>query len=362
MRSAIIRVFILTALLLGLPMLGVVIAGGNIEQYFEFPPRSHYVTHASFSWPLFWFTTTIGLLTLAGLLRLILRDLRKKEDVTVTSHRGHWPWWGWLGLAWLLIFWTLAWSRFTWFTDWQTMTFAPLWLGYILVINAWTLRRTGQCLLLHEHRFYLALFPLSALFWWYFEYLNRFVQNWFYVGVDDFGPVRYVAHATVAFSTVLPAVIGTQHWLKSFVRTPAQRLAISLERKTVSRLSWTVLGFASLALLMLGIWPNILFPFLWFAPLLLLLALQAISGEPDYLKQLRVDGWQAVYLPALAALQCGFFWELWNAHSAAKWIYSVPYVQQFQIFEMPVVGFTGYLPFGVECAAIALILKGLRRH
>lgn len=45
---------------------------------------------------------------------------------------------------------------------------------------------------------------------------------------------------------------------------------------------------------------------------------------------------------------------------AAKWIYSVPLVNDFQIFEMPVAGFSGYLPFGIECLVIALLLKGIR--
>jgi hypothetical protein len=36
----------------------------------------------------------------------------------------------------------------------------------------------------------------------------------------------------------------------------------------------------------------------------------------------------------------------------AKWVYAVPYVQRFHVWEMPLVGFAGYLPFGVECAAV----------
>jgi hypothetical protein len=36
----------------------------------------------------------------------------------------------------------------------------------------------------------------------------------------------------------------------------------------------------------------------------------------------------------------------------AKWVYSVPWVHRFQIWEMPLIGFGGYLPFGVECAAV----------
>ena len=37
----------------------------------------------------------------------------------------------------------------------------------------------------------------------------------------------------------------------------------------------------------------------------------------------------------------------------AKWIYAVPYVHRFQVWEMPLLGFGGYLPFGMECAAVA---------
>jgi hypothetical protein len=30
----------------------------------------------------------------------------------------------------------------------------------------------------------------------------------------------------------------------------------------------------------------------------------------------------------------------------------VPYVQRFQLFEMPLLGYAGYLPFGLECALV----------
>ena len=55
---------------------------------------------------------------------------------------------------------------------------------------------------------------------------------------------------------------------------------------------------------------------------------------------------------ALAALVCGFFWEMWNYFSLARWTYSVPLVQRFQLFEMPLLGYAGYLPFGLVCAII----------
>jgi hypothetical protein len=43
---------------------------------------------------------------------------------------------------------------------------------------------------------------------------------------------------------------------------------------------------------------------------------------------------------------------MWNFHSLAKWIYAVPFVNRFHLFEMPLLGYAGYLPFGLECAVI----------
>ena len=54
----------------------------------------------------------------------------------------------------------------------------------------------------------------------------------------------------------------------------------------------------------------------------------------------------------IAALVCGFFWELWNWHSEAKWIYTVPGVERWHLFEMPALGYAGYLPFGLECLLV----------
>ena len=44
---------------------------------------------------------------------------------------------------------------------------------------------------------------------------------------------------------------------------------------------------------------------------------------------------------------------MWNVHSLARWQYDIPYVERFRIFEMPLLGYAGYLPFGLECMAVA---------
>lgn len=359
MRTGIRLILILTLLLLGLPLVGLRLAGKSLDSYFEFPPQTHYVHHAAFSWPVFLLTCVVGLFSFVGLFYLLKRDQkalqasRRPRD----PRTAHWPWWGWAGFALLLVSWFLAWNRFTWLGDYQRMTFAPIWVGYILFINAWTFRREGQCLLSHDRRYFLLLFPFSSLFWWYFEYLNRFVQNWFYIGVSDFGPLEYSLLASLAFSTVLPAVMSTREWLRSIFTLVDLPVKFNWKENINRRLAIALLLLSSVALILLGVIPNLLFPFLWFAPLLLLFSLQGVRGEPDLVREFRRRGWQTVYLPALAALQCGILWELWNYYSMAKWIYEVPFVDRFKIFEMPVAGFTGYLPFGIECLVIALLIR-----
>ena len=89
---------------------------------------------------------------------------------------------------------------------------------------------------------------------------------------------------------------------------------------------------------------------------------QAILKEKTIFFTLRQGDWRPVVIPALAALVCGFFWEFWNSRSAAHWVYSVPYVHRFLIFEMPLLGYVGYLPFGLECVAIVDLLLGGRER
>ena len=359
MRNGLRLVPVLSLLLLGLPLVGLGVAGNTLDPYFEYPPQTHYIVHAPFSWPLFVLTCCVGLASLSGIVYLLVKD-RQVLRANRTLHRsngGSWPWWGWAGLGLMLLSWYLAWSRFTWLGDLQRMTFTPIWVGYILFINAWTFRREGRCLASHDRRYLLLLFPLSTLFWWYFEYLNRFVQNWFYIGVNDYSSLQYTLLASLAFSTVLPAVMSTHQWLRSvfgLTDLPKTAVPVYLARRS---LAIFLLSLSAFALVMLGVLPDLLFPFLWFAPLLVLFALQGIRREPDLVREFRLRGWQVIYLPALAALQCGILWELWNYHSVAKWIYEVPYVDRFRIFEMPVAGFTGYIPFGIECLAIALLIR-----
>ncbi|MCK4564211.1 MAG: hypothetical protein KAU94_06035, partial [Verrucomicrobia bacterium] len=216
----------------------------------------------------------------------------------------------------------------------------------------------GRCLLTHETKFFLWLFPLSAGFWWFFEYLNRFVQNWTYTGCEHYTPLQYFVAATLPFATVLPAVLSTEEWLASKPWTTAGLDTFpQIHIGKPKRVAGTTLLVSAAGLFFIGWFPDHLFPLLWVAPLLLLLAFQSLGKRPSFFTEIEHGDWRRICRLCLAALLCGFFWELWNWNSLAKWIYSVPYVARFHLFEMPLLGYAGYLPFGLECAVIAELIR-----
>lgn len=350
MKNTLVKLIVLTVMLLGLPLVGALLGEHPLSRYFEFPPRTHFVRHAGFSWTAFFLLSAF---TLAWVVPLLVQAARQWRRVHVREPLpSALPWWGWAGVALGAGAWVLAWTRQPWFESLQAHTFPPLWFAYIAVINALTYRRTGHCMLLERPRFFLLLFPVSAAFWWFFEYLNRFSQNWYYVG-PHLTAGEYFWAATLSFSTVLPAVLGTQEWLRSFPRLEgvfARYRPIRFGRPRLA--AGVVLSTSGLGLALIGLWPDQLFPLLWVSPVLILVSLQGLLGERHVLSDVAVGDWRPVVTAAMASLVCGFFWELWNFYSMNKWSYSVPYVHRFLVFEMPLLGFAGYLPFGLECAAL----------
>ena len=343
-------VLIIIGILLGFPLLGSVLGGPHMSQYFEFPPKSLYIKHAPFSWFIFFCYILFIFSAVTPLSFRLVKALRRFPGKRMEFLS--FPWWGWLGFLAAISSWVLAWARFDWFSIFQAHTFTPLWISYILVINAMTYRKKGRCMMLNRPAFFLSLFPFSSLFWWFFEYLNRFVQNWHYVGVN-FTPCEYFWYSTLSFSTVLPAVLGTREWLLTFPLLNKAFVSFCPIKSLRSKaLACTILFLSSLSLACTGIWPDYLFPLLWISPLLVIVSVQVLMDKCSIFDGVTDGDWRIIISSACSALLCGFFWEMWNYYSLAKWEYTVSYVHAYQIFEMPVLGYAGYLPFELEGAAV----------
>ncbi len=356
----VIAVFTAIILLILAPLAGAYLADYPIGDYLHFPPLNIYLEpdHAHFSGLVF---TLIMLAILAVIVPFFARVLSSQKIYRKTSERRYkFPAWGWLGVLIILSGWVLAWSRFSWFSPWQTHTFTPLWVGYVILMNALTFMRSGRSLITHSPVYLLVLLIISAVFWWYFEYLNQLVENWYYVNVDHLTPRDFFWYATIPFATVLPAVMSTKEFLETFGRFSAgldNFVSIRIPYHRSLSVALMFIGAAGLAFTVK--WTDYLFYMLWLAPLIIMLSAFVMAGKPSIISGVAHGNWKQPFLWGMAALLCGFFWEMWNFYSFTQWKYAIPYVERFYIFEMPLPGYAGYLPFGLKCALLCNLIKDI---
>lgn len=262
---------------------------------------------------------------------------------------------GWLGLGLVIIFWLLNWTLPGTRTHWG---FFPLWLGYCLSIDGLVFRRTGTSLLTRSWRKYIGLFLVSAPVWWIFELLNVRTQNWTYIGAEIFTPLQYAFLTTLSFTTVIPAVFGSAEFFASFdfiKRITKSGPVIGTDKRTT--LSFFILGWLMLALMLA--WPKTFFPFIWLSIYFILEPINVWLGNRSLAQWTAKGDWRPVIALWLGVLLTAFFWEMWNYYSYPKWIYHVPWGNWLHIFEMPLLGYGGYLPFALELYALYHLVSGL---
>jgi hypothetical protein len=115
--------------------------------------------------------------------------------------------------------------------------------------------------------------------------------------------------------------------------------------------------------------PYPLFWVMWIGPLAIFSGQLIRKGIWNPFTEMGEGNWGPALLMALSALFNGFFWELWNwgsAHPAEPvtnpnyWLYDIPYVNVIHIFaEMPLLGYLGYMPFGILTWAVFIWLGAL---
>ncbi len=259
-----------------------------------------------------------------------------------------------VGIVLILVAWPLAWSRLQPFSE---FTFFPLWLGYILTVDGMTRLRRGESLLTRQWRRFGLLFVLSVPLWWLFEYANGVLDNWRYVEARGWDSVANTALASLAFSTVMPALFVTAEFYRTFAffDRPRRWIRIALTRPWLVLIAALGLGMFILSLVA----PRQAFPLVWLGVFFMLDPINALTGSKSLAEEVAEGRWDTLLVLFAAGLTCGFFWEMWNVRSLPKWVYDVPYVGGPKLFEMPWLGYGGYLPFALEVYAAYHLLHGL---
>ncbi len=255
------------------------------------------------------------------------------------------------GLLLLAVCWTLNWTLPGQRTAYL---FFPLWLGYILVMDALVGGRAGTSLWARSRRGFALLFVISAPSWWLFEIINNRTGNWEYLGAGNFTPLEYNALCALSFSTVMPAVFETAELVRTFRWVKLLRPCGRIPDTPRVNAGLFMAGLLMLALMLL--WPKYFYPFVWVSVAFILEPANRLLGRPHLLQWLEHGDWRPVISLSLGALICGFFWEMWNEWSWPQWIYHTPGANFLHVFKMPLPGYGGYVPFALELFALKNLL------
>ena len=340
---------------IGIPALSLVLIDRSLSDLLSFPPEFGSVEHLPFN-------LKLNLLVLCGLALLpviwfLNRSHRWFYRHSIVLQRRSFPRWGYFGYGLFILSWGFAWSRLDWLSSIQVYSFTPLWLGFIVVINAHVHRLSNQSPLKKSPKKFACLFLVSAFFWWAFEYLNRFTENWAYGGVEGVSQLHYYVHGSICFSTVLPAVFSVYRFIYS--SNDLHRLFYLGPR--LSLLKYRSFGIACLMLGLLSmigivVYPQYCYPFLWVGPVLIYGGMQFAVNKYHRMGRWKRGDWRWVAFWATSGLVCGYFWEFWNYLSLLRWEYSVSFFNGLKVFEMPLLGYLGYIPFGVFCGLVTELL------
>lgn len=358
-------------LLLLLPYIASAIRwGGSIPGYGVFPAQ---LVQPPPGFNLRYF---IFLAAVAGLITLLLLVPRlfgfRKVPPQPRPTPARLPRWFWIALPIWLISWFLTWARLPVGVNLEQYTFVPLWWSFILVLDGWVYRRTGGASLVATRPNTMKLLAaVSCISWFMFEYLNFFVlENWYYPNDEVFTNFGNMVLFAASYTTVLPAIFEWYTLLRTVPKLDVRYQKgpkIAFPKPVV----WVLFVLGAVMTFGMGYFPYLLFWGVWVALIPLVGAALALAGFWTPLRDIARRGdWSKVCLVGLGTLCNGFFWEMWNFgsewfHDGAPvnpnyWKYSVPYVDVIHIFsEMPLLGYYGYILFGVNCWILWLIAAHL---
>jgi hypothetical protein len=259
------------------------------------------------------------------------------------------PAYAFAGLLMNLLAWGSSWFRIG---PWE-YTFLPLWCGFILFIDGLNVAIHGHSLLTRSLKRAGLVFLSSSASWWVFEGCNAFVQNWHYRSTHEYEPLMFFLLASLYFSTALPAIIEVSELLtgwKQLRPKPFETLSqCDISRRATASLVCIGLAFFLVSALI----PHLAFGLIWLAAILVFDPINHLAHRKSIIGRLQSRDWKFLTVLALGTLLCGFLWELWNFHAMPQWYYTIPYFDSTpHLFELPVAGYLGYLPFGLELYAM----------
>ena len=218
--------------------------------------------------------------------------------------------------------------------------FPIIWFGYILFIDSLAYKTRGKSLINNALPKLIGMFIISAPFWKIFEFINIRGKNWYYIGTEFFGPYADL-FAFIAFSTVVPAFFVT---LSFFITDISIKNIIPKDKISKKVILFSII-IGLLSFIFLLLFPKYFFPFKWIFLFLILDPINYYNKRPSLFYAIKRRE-KIILSIVMVSLILGFLWEFWNFYASVKWLYTIPFVEFWYFFEMPLLGYLGYIPFG----------------
>ena len=216
------------------------------------------------------------------------------------------------------------------------------WWSYIIFLDAVLSLKYKRFFVLD--RYLPVLIVISSGYWCLFELINIRLQNWFYISLPPEASYRYLGYL-LGFGTVLPAIYLTQNAIQSVLGK------VRVQSIHIPHYSFYALITGGVTLVLAVALPEYCFALAWVFPFLLCDGFNYLHGYNSFMGDLQEGRMEQLVSSLLSGLVCGFLWEFWNYWSLTKWVYSVPFFEKGKIFEMPLVGYVGFLIFSLGTIA-----------
>jgi hypothetical protein len=288
-----------------------------------------------------------------------------------------------------------------------------VWVGYLLLLDGvlvWQERRLGAvgiATLRHRPNRFIVAWLTSIPVWCYFDWLNfTRMHAWTYYGLPAHFSER-VAGYFLAFAAITPGMFLAAQFYQSLglrrlrvsggkadggwrrlawavalgssaglavvaavVRRAQPQLHADVPTGPADAADLLVLPGALVLLITRRLWPTCLAlgltlsiwavvvanPLgnlvLWVGLIYLLDPINAWLGAPSLLRDWRAGRWGRTVALMLGGASSGLLWESANYWALSKWTYHLPFLgslERYRYFEMPWLGFLGFLPFALEC-------------
>ena len=225
-----------------------------------------------------------------------------------------------------------------------TWFYVLAWYPTLVILDEVVVLLGGESLLTRPRELVVMLW-WSTVIWLLFEAINFRLQDWYYVFLPAGRLERWVG-ITVSLATVVPAVLLPERVLDRLGVWRDLRLGgFTLEQWHLRIGGWAGWGLLALVLA----FPRYLYPLTWGA---VWLVAEPLLYRRDPGRSLFGDlargSWGRIARLMAAGLFAGGLWESFNAVARGRWIYTVPFLEDWKIFEMPLVGFLGFPFFALE--------------